>query len=330
MAGTKTNEREGTRAVLRHARVSPYKVREVLDLVRGRRSHEAEDPALLRARRRRASASCCARRSANAEHNDELDPDELFVAACFADEGPTLKRWRPRARGRATPDPQAHLPHHRSSSAVCPRSELPAAGPAPGRAAGPACSPGRRRPPDRGDQPRRPPERPPRRPGSTRLEPTVPRSTSSEAACDEATDGRGRGHRGRRVAETEVDEDARGDRGSRGRRTATTAVPTPRPPRQPRPPTRPKTNRRPKHDEAVPTPSDRRAPTRADERRDELDGSEGQPVRVPPRHHHRLEVALVRRPRLPGLPDRGLEDPRLPDEPARAGRGEPDRDRAHP
>jgi large subunit ribosomal protein L22 len=39
---------------------------------------------------------------ANAAHNDEQDPEELFVSACFADEGTTIKRWRPRARGRAT------------------------------------------------------------------------------------------------------------------------------------------------------------------------------------------------------------------------------------
>jgi large subunit ribosomal protein L22 len=39
---------------------------------------------------------------ANAAHNDGLDPEELFVSACYADEGSTLKRWRPRARGRAT------------------------------------------------------------------------------------------------------------------------------------------------------------------------------------------------------------------------------------
>jgi large subunit ribosomal protein L22 len=39
---------------------------------------------------------------ANAQHNDELDPDTLYVSTCYADEGPTLKRWRPRARGRAT------------------------------------------------------------------------------------------------------------------------------------------------------------------------------------------------------------------------------------
>ena len=39
---------------------------------------------------------------ANARNNDLLDPDELYVSACYADEGTTLKRWRPRARGRAT------------------------------------------------------------------------------------------------------------------------------------------------------------------------------------------------------------------------------------
>ena len=60
MPGLKTNERHGTRAVLRHARVSPYKVREVLDLIRGKPVHEAED--ILRfsdrdaARRRQGAA----------------------------------------------------------------------------------------------------------------------------------------------------------------------------------------------------------------------------------------------------------------------------------
>ena len=39
---------------------------------------------------------------ANAEHNFALDADELYIAEAFADEGPTIKRWRPRARGRAT------------------------------------------------------------------------------------------------------------------------------------------------------------------------------------------------------------------------------------
>jgi large subunit ribosomal protein L22 len=103
MAGYKTNEREGTRAVLRHARVSPYKVREVLDLVRGKPVHEAED--ILRFSERDAAftvGKVLHSAVANAENNDELDPEELYVASCFADEGTTIKRWRPRARGRAT------------------------------------------------------------------------------------------------------------------------------------------------------------------------------------------------------------------------------------
>ncbi len=103
MPGPKTNEREGTRAVLRHARVSPYKVREVLDLVRDKPVGEAAD--ILRFTERDAGilvGKVLDSAVANAEHNDGLDPEELYVSACFADEGTTIKRWRPRARGRAT------------------------------------------------------------------------------------------------------------------------------------------------------------------------------------------------------------------------------------
>jgi large subunit ribosomal protein L22 len=101
--GDKTNERPGTRAVLRHARIAPNKVREVLDLVRDRPVHEAED--ILRFSERDAAqvvGKLLHSAVANAENNDEQDPEELFVSACFADEGTTIKRWRPRARGRAT------------------------------------------------------------------------------------------------------------------------------------------------------------------------------------------------------------------------------------
>jgi large subunit ribosomal protein L22 len=103
MAVTKTNERPGTRAQVRHVRMSAYKAREVLDLIRGLPANEASD--VLRFTERGASeviARCLASAVANAEHNDELDGDTLYVSACYADEGPTLKRWRPRARGRAT------------------------------------------------------------------------------------------------------------------------------------------------------------------------------------------------------------------------------------
>jgi large subunit ribosomal protein L22 len=103
MVATKTNERPGTRAQVRHVRMSATKAREVLDLVRGLPVGEAAD--VLRFTERAASeviARCLASAVANAQHNDELDPDTLYVSACYADEGPTLKRWRPRARGRAT------------------------------------------------------------------------------------------------------------------------------------------------------------------------------------------------------------------------------------
>jgi large subunit ribosomal protein L22 len=101
--GTKTNERPGTRAQMRFARFSASKARAVLDLVRGLPVSEAAE--VLQFTERGPSvviAKVLASAIANAEHNDELDGDSLYVSACFADEGPTLKRWRPRARGRAT------------------------------------------------------------------------------------------------------------------------------------------------------------------------------------------------------------------------------------
>src|SRR5205085_6652711 len=98
----KTNEREGMRAMLRYSRTSPYKVRVVLDLVRDKPVAEALD--ILQFSERDAAQlvhKLLRSAIANAETNDGLDPDELYVSACFADEGPTAKRWRPRARGRA-------------------------------------------------------------------------------------------------------------------------------------------------------------------------------------------------------------------------------------
>jgi len=91
------------RSVARYVRVSPYKVRAVLDLVRGHDVERALD--ILRFCERDAAilvSKVLASAVANAEHNQAVASDELFVSACFADEGPTLKRWRPRARGRAT------------------------------------------------------------------------------------------------------------------------------------------------------------------------------------------------------------------------------------
>jgi large subunit ribosomal protein L22 len=99
----KTNEREGTRAVLRHSRMSAYKVRQVLDLIRGQDVALAAE-ILANGDREAATVvgKVLASAVANAAHNDGLEADDLFVSACYADEGSTLKRWRPRARGRAT------------------------------------------------------------------------------------------------------------------------------------------------------------------------------------------------------------------------------------
>lgn len=117
MSGPKTNERPvarpngvraeftdhvGTRAVLRHARMSVFKVREVLDLIRGHDITTASD--ILRFCERDAAtvvAKLLASAVANAEHNDNVPSEELYVSACFADGGSSLRRFRPRARGRA-------------------------------------------------------------------------------------------------------------------------------------------------------------------------------------------------------------------------------------
>ena len=92
-----------THAHARFIRQSPFKVRRVLDLVRGLPVNEARNVLAFTNRRatdpvRKALDSAVA----NASHNHALDPEELFVVEAFADEGPTLKRYRPRARGRAT------------------------------------------------------------------------------------------------------------------------------------------------------------------------------------------------------------------------------------
>jgi large subunit ribosomal protein L22 len=95
--------RPGTKAQVRYVRMSATKARAVLDLIRGKSVAEADEVLILSQRDPARVVQKCLRSAvANAEHNDGLDPEELFVSACFADEGPTLRRFRPRARGRAT------------------------------------------------------------------------------------------------------------------------------------------------------------------------------------------------------------------------------------
>jgi len=103
MTATKTNERPGTRAVHRYCGMSASKARQVLDLIRGEDVQRAAE--ILNGVEREAAeviGKVLTSAVANAAHNDQQNPEELYVSACYADEGATMKRWRPRARGRAT------------------------------------------------------------------------------------------------------------------------------------------------------------------------------------------------------------------------------------
>jgi large subunit ribosomal protein L22 len=109
MTGPKLNEKNriagsssGTRARAMNVRMSASKVRVVLNLIRDADVKSADNTLVLLQRDsahdvRKLLASAIA----NAVNNDSKDADDLYVKACFADEGPTMKRFRPRAKGRA-------------------------------------------------------------------------------------------------------------------------------------------------------------------------------------------------------------------------------------
>lgn len=91
------------KAVLRTVRIAPRKVRLVVDLIRGKQVGEAV--AILNHTPKAASPiveKLLKSAIANAEHNYEMDANNLVVAQVFVDEGPTMKRFRPRAQGRAS------------------------------------------------------------------------------------------------------------------------------------------------------------------------------------------------------------------------------------
>ncbi|AMW28200.1 MULTISPECIES: 50S ribosomal protein L22 [Arthrospira] len=109
MAVSTTSE---VKAIARYIRMSPLKVRRVLDQIRGRSYREAL--IILEFMPYRACTPVLkVLRSAvaNAEHNQGLDPATLIVSQAFADAGPSLKRYRPRAQGRAYPirKPTCHI-----------------------------------------------------------------------------------------------------------------------------------------------------------------------------------------------------------------------------
>lgn len=91
------------KAVARTVRIAPRKVRLVVDLIRGKQVGEAV--AILRHTPKAASPvveKVLKSAVANAEHNYELDVNSLYISEIYVDEGPTLKRYRPRAQGRAS------------------------------------------------------------------------------------------------------------------------------------------------------------------------------------------------------------------------------------
>lgn len=101
MTATIDNELNTARAVARYVRISPMKARRIIDLIRGQKAVDVMSmlefaPQAASTPVRKVVQSAVA----NAENTLEVSSDELWVAAAYVDQGPTLKRWRPRAQGR--------------------------------------------------------------------------------------------------------------------------------------------------------------------------------------------------------------------------------------
>lgn len=103
MAEPFTDEGIRVRAVARYVRISPSKARQVADLIRGKDLEKARYITNFSSKEAaRLVGKVLESAVANAENNEGLSADDLVVVNCYVDEGPTLKRWRPRAMGRAT------------------------------------------------------------------------------------------------------------------------------------------------------------------------------------------------------------------------------------
>jgi large subunit ribosomal protein L22 len=99
------------KAIARYLRVSPFKARQVADLVRGKDVREAIG--ILKYTNKKSSpliSKVVKSAIANAEHNYDMDSDDLYISEILVNEGPTLKRMRPRAYGRA--DVRRHRTSH--------------------------------------------------------------------------------------------------------------------------------------------------------------------------------------------------------------------------
>jgi len=102
LGATEGAQLPGARAQARYVRMTPMKVRRVVDLVRGR--SVADALTILKFAPQAASepvAKVIASAAANAENNAGLDRDSLLISKAYVDEGPTAKRFQPRAQGRA-------------------------------------------------------------------------------------------------------------------------------------------------------------------------------------------------------------------------------------
>ena len=102
MTTPETDEVRSAIARATYVRVTPMKARRIVDLIRGKEAQGAL--AMLKFAPQAASepvAKVLASAIANAENNFSLDPETLVVSRAYVDEGPTLKRFRPRAQGRA-------------------------------------------------------------------------------------------------------------------------------------------------------------------------------------------------------------------------------------
>jgi large subunit ribosomal protein L22 len=101
VSNVSTDDRQRVRAQAKWVRTSPRKARIVLDHIRGRPVPEARTILAFTPRAAATDIEKVLRSAvANAEANLGLDGDDLLVEAAYADDGPTLKRWKPRARGR--------------------------------------------------------------------------------------------------------------------------------------------------------------------------------------------------------------------------------------
>ena len=124
-----TAERQEVQAVAKWVRISPRKARLVVDHIRGRSVPEARTVlAFTQRAAAREIEKVLSSAVANAEANHNLVGDNLVVSAVFVDEGPVMKRWRARARGRAA---RIHKPTCHITVKLTPLERAPEPAPAP-------------------------------------------------------------------------------------------------------------------------------------------------------------------------------------------------------